>query len=299
MARICPMEACREPFAHGHGGDETFLPNPHQPSSGPVQMEVCPHASCEVGVEHCHPDPESETGLTPYYLSRPKPVCPYRDCTVMIDHGHGSNESSVNLGSTEFTPHQRCAVLPGCRMPRAHQHGATGSRSGTMLEPSEPGFRVSAINGRQASGRQQSYTKTDGSKPGWQDQFGAVWSWDDLIEPVPWVDPRKRMPDFDEDPTSVRGPGWGTRTCQHCDHETFGGTESSTKEAMWEHLDGDDPDRRCPVLHPKPVEVPTPGGFDAALYAAYVAGATAEYGFAGVEEFYEWRREWHGEWETL
>lgn len=28
MARICPMDQCSEEFAHGHGGDEVFLPRP-------------------------------------------------------------------------------------------------------------------------------------------------------------------------------------------------------------------------------------------------------------------------------
>jgi len=123
-----------------------------------------------------------------------------------------------------------------------------------------------------------------------------------LIEPRGFIDyrPEPDMPDFIEDPNSVRGPGWGTRTCGHCDYETFGGTESVTEEAMWEHLDGGGPlARLCPVLYPPPASAPEIGGFDAALYAAFMAGAAAEedqHRFDGPETFRRWRAQWHGEW---
>lgn len=41
---------------------------------------------------------------------------------------------------------------------------------------------------------------------------------------------------FDEDPTSARSPGWGTRTCTGCGFETFGGSESVTEEQMDDHV---------------------------------------------------------------
>jgi hypothetical protein len=98
------------------------------------------------------------------------------------------------------------------------------------------------------------------------------------------------VPDFVEDTDSVRGPGWGTRFCPYCDHESFGGYESVTKEAIIEHID-----ERCPVTNPG---APSIGGFDAALYAAFMAGRAANPAEGDPEEFRKWRAQWHGEWVT-
>lgn len=103
------------------------------------------------------------------------------------------------------------------------------------------------------------------------------------------------VPDFVEDHDSVRGPGWGVRHCPYCDHVTFGGTEVVTEEEIVEHID-----ERCPEVVP---QAPAPGGFDAALYAAFWAGVKARHqaGLAmkmmnAPEEFRRWRAQWHGEW---
>lgn len=99
------------------------------------------------------------------------------------------------------------------------------------------------------------------------------------------------VPDFVEDHDSVRGPGWGVRYCPYCDHVTFGGTEVSTEDEIVEHMD-----ERCPEVVP---QTPTPGGFDAALYAAFCAGWVGEernYRAPTPADFRQWRDRWHGEW---
>lgn len=299
---ICPKVECTEHYIHGHGGDgdEHFLPRLASDRDRPMgdggaeKMEVCPHEACTESVEHMHVDETQPSGYTPYFLPKPRPVCPHEDCGYIISHGHGTEGM--------FSPRNggQCQI-GGCRFPFPHLHGRTNDRDGTMAPPQEPGDKVLAYNARATATVpvKETYVRTGGNAHGWQDQFGLVWKWDALVEPEPWRDVRYDMPDFAEDPNSARSPGWGNRYCPHCDHETFGGYESVTEEAMWEHFE------KCEVLHPpvpEPAKIPTPGGFDAVLYAAYVAGVKCEFEYyevdGYVEGFREWRAQWHGEWVT-
>ena len=220
-------------------------------------------------------------------------ACPHKNCAEPEIHGHGTDvRYNPRIEPLGLAP--RCEIS-GCDWKTEHQH----------IDDSQypVGAEVDAYHA--TAGRQNAksrWTKWQTNRWKWAD--GSIWVDLTLVDPVlvartqpthrlpalvstPEFTIYQDMPDHIEDPTSARSPGWGVRVCEHCDHETFGGYESVTKEAMYEHFD------RCPVLRPPERDLPKPGSQDAALYAAFCAGrASVVIPQSTGGAFWKWRERW-------